>query len=224
MRRELSIIIPAAGTGRRMKSYGPKPLIELSESHTVIGRQQYILQRAYPKAEIIIVVGYEADTVMKSLSPNVKPVENEHYDTTNVVRSIGMGLRIASHNSVLIVYGDLVFNTPAIQIVGGNSVALVDNRGMIGEEEVGATIVDGRITRLSYDLETRWAQIVYLTGKELEIFKRVAWNREHSRWFGFEALNKVIEIGGNIRAIEPKNMKIAEIDTSKDIERARSIL
>lgn len=223
MKRELSIIIPAAGMGRRMKSYGPKPLIELNEKHTVISRQQYILQREFPTAEIIVVVGYEADSVIRGLRPGVKPVENEMFETTNVVRSIGMGLRIANHKKVLIVYGDLVFNSAAIRIIGGQSVAVVDSRKQIGDDEVGVTVVDGRITQFAYDLETKWAQIVYLTGRELEIFKGIVWNRDNSRWFGFEALNKVVGGGGSIRAIEPKNMKVAEIDTSKDIENARQI-
>jgi choline kinase len=224
LQNQLSIIIPAAGMGRRMKSYGPKPLIELSERYTVIGRQQSILQKEYPSAEIIVVVGHESDKVMNHLGPNVKPIENENFETTNVVRSIAMGLRIASHPCVLIVYGDLVFNPAAIRIAGGQSVALVDSNKQIGEEEVGLTIVDGRITHFAYGLETKWAQIVCLTGRELGMFRTIVKNRDNGRWFGFEALNAVIGKGGSIRAVEPKNTRIAEIDTSKDIEIARRIL
>ena len=36
----ISIIIPAAGVGRRMKSYGPKPLIKVGNS-TIIKNQIY---------------------------------------------------------------------------------------------------------------------------------------------------------------------------------------
>lgn len=221
--KELSIIIPAAGMGRRMKSYGPKPLIELDGRQTVIGRQINILQREYPLAEIIAVLGHEADAVMQHLKGGVKPVENENFETSNVLRSIGMGLRIASHKNVMIVYGDLVFNPTAIRVGADYSLAVVDSHNQLDEEEVGVTVVDGRITQFAYDLDTKWAQIVCLTGRELELFKREAWNREHSRWFGFEGLNAVIEKGGNIRAVEPKGMKLVEIDTSKDIEKARLI-
>lgn len=223
MSNNLSIIIPAAGMGRRMKSYGPKPLVELTPAETVIGRQQNILKKEYPDSEIIVVVGYEADTIVKYLRPDVKSVENENYETTNVVRSLGMALRAVTHDRVLIVYGDLVFNKSAVRITEGRTVAVVDSKGRMTDEEVGVTIVGSRITRFSYDLEKKWGQIVYLTGRELEMFKRVTWNRDYSKWFGFEALNKVIELGGNIRAVEPRRMKIAEIDTSKDIETARFV-
>lgn len=223
-RRKISIIIPAAGPGRRMKSYGPKPLIDLGNRTTVVGRQQTILRQEFPLSEIIVVVGHEADVVMRHLHAGVKPVENENFETTNVVRSIGMGMRLASYNDVLIVYGDLVFNKEAVRIVGGPSVVTVDNSHRIDDEEVGLTVVDGRVTQFAYDLETKWAQIAYLTGRETEIFRKAVWDRDHSRWFGFEALNKVVEKGGTIRAVEPRGMKVAEIDSSKDIDRAKMVV
>jgi UDP-N-acetylglucosamine pyrophosphorylase len=36
---DLSIIIPAAGVGYRMKSYGPKALIEVSKNTSIIEKQ-----------------------------------------------------------------------------------------------------------------------------------------------------------------------------------------
>lgn len=207
-----------------MKSYGPKCLIDLDGHQTVLGRQIHILKKEYPLAEIIVVVGHEADLVMKNLNSAVKPVENENFMNTNVARSLAIGLRIASYENVLIVYGDLVFSPQAVRVVGSNSTAVVDTALRMNEDEVGATIADGRITRFAYDLRTKWAQIVYLKGRELELFKKVVWNRERNRWFGFEALNKVIDAGGLIRAVEPRGMALAEIDTSKDIERARLVL
>lgn len=222
--RDLSIVIPAAGMGRRMKSYGPKPLIELPGRETVIGRQLRILRSSFPRADVVVVVGYEAERVIKSLPSGIKVVENEFHAETNVVRSIGMGLRVASHNNVLLAYGDLVFNQDAIgwACSDGSSV-LVDSRGQIGEDEVGVAIVKGRVTNLSYGLPIKWAQIAYLTGRELELFKRVAWDPERKRHFGFEALNAVIDAGGRIGAIEPRGMRIAEIDSSRDIESARRV-
>ena len=71
IRGEISIVIPAAGMGRRMKSYGPKALIPLpsdktnprtgesrGENITLIERQIHILIDCYPNAEIFIVVGF----------------------------------------------------------------------------------------------------------------------------------------------------------------------
>ena len=43
----LSVIIPAAGMGRRMKSYGPKGLISLN-GPSVLERQLKIVWKIYP--------------------------------------------------------------------------------------------------------------------------------------------------------------------------------
>jgi choline kinase len=225
--RDLSIIIPAAGIGRRMKSYGPKPLIELSGFETVLSRQLRILRETFPKADIVVVVGYEAERIIRTLplGMRLKVVENERYDETNVLRSIGMGLRAINHTNVMVIYGDLVFNSEAVTWATSNgSSLLVDTKGQIDEEEVGTTVVDGRVTNLSYGLDTKWSQIMYLTGRELDLFKRMAWNSDRRMWFGYEALNMVVDNGGNLRAIEPRGVRVAEIDSSKDIERARAII
>jgi choline kinase len=221
----LSIIIPAAGTGKRMKSYGPKPLIELSNRQTILSRQLKILDKYYPDAEVIIVVGFECEQIIRQLPRYVKVVENENYEETNVARSIGMGLRAAnSNNNALIVYGDLVFNGNAIKtVVGGESVVVVDNSKRMSDEEVGVATVDGRVTHFNYGLSTKWAQIVFLTGKELEIFRNIS-TAEHARkWYGFEVLNGVMAGGGKLRTTEPRRMKVVEIDSSRDIEAARRI-
>lgn len=226
----LSIIIPAAGAGRRMKSHGPKPLIELPASgspgrghETVIGRQIRVLREVFPGAEIVVVVGHEAERVIRSLPAGVKVVENELYADTNVIRSVGMGLRVASHGSVLVVYGDLVFNAQAVGWASRcGSAVLADSRGLIDRDEVGLTAVDGKVTHFSYGLLTKWAQVAYLTGRELEIFRKIAWNTDRRRSLGFEALNELIEGGGHLRVAEPAGMWIAEIDCTKDIEKVRS--
>lgn len=221
--KELTTIILAAGKSKKIKSYIPKSLIKLDSKHTVISRQIKIIRKEYPFSEIIVVVGYEADLIMKHLDSEVKFIENENYETTNMVRSIAMALRITSFNNILIIYGDLVFNPNVIRIVGNISVGVVDNNSFMGENEVGVIVHNGKITHFAYDLTTKWAQIIYLTGYELELFRKTVWNHNHYRWFSFEAINKVIEAGGNIRAVEPKGMNIVEIDTLKDIERARLI-
>ena len=66
--RGLSVIIPAAGMGRRMKSYGPKALIEINKNGTtIIERQINLLWKVYPGAEIFVVIGFEGEKIRKSL-------------------------------------------------------------------------------------------------------------------------------------------------------------
>ena len=85
---ELSVIIPAAGMGRRMKSYGPKGLISLN-GPSVLERQLKIVWKIYPKADITIVAGFQADLISERIRKKypVRIVRNVEYETTNVARS-----------------------------------------------------------------------------------------------------------------------------------------
>ena len=91
--KNLSVIIPAAGMGRRMKSYGAKCLISLNGS-TVLERQIKIIWRVYPEAEITIVTGFQADLVSERIRKKypVRIIRNTDYEDNNVSRSIFLGL------------------------------------------------------------------------------------------------------------------------------------
>jgi NDP-sugar pyrophosphorylase family protein len=222
--RNLSIIIPSAGMGRRMKSYGPKPLIEISGRETVIGRQVRLLRAEFPLAEVVVAVGYESDRIMRGVPDGVRIVENELYECTNVARSIGMALRVALRPDVLIVYGDLVFTASALSgFAAGCSSVLVDSCGRMGADEVGVMAVRGSVTHMSYGLPVKWGQMCYLTGRELDVFRKSVLNPDTNRKLGFEVLNRVIDAGGRIRAVEPSDFRLVEIDTSQDIDEARRI-
>jgi choline kinase len=221
---KLSIIIPAAGMGRRMKSYGPKALIPLHNGETVLSRQIKLVRSVYSQAEIIVVVGFEAEKIRKTVDYNIKVVYNDAFEITNVARSIYLGLSASNCDNTLIIYGDLVFNTSAlIPCTSNSSRALVDSQGRFGKTEVGVTVIDGKISTFSYGLPVKWGQMVYLQGNEVELFKKLLSNKKTVKFFGFEILNVMLNNGGILQAIEPPGLQIAEIDTSKDIETARRI-
>ena len=222
-RDALSIIIPAAGIGRRMKSYGPKSTINLGNGEVVISRQIALLRDEFPNAEIIVVTGFEHDRVVRALPKGVHTVYNNAYKDCNVAYSIYVGLEACSYTDNLIVYGDLVFNRETLQELPNKSFVICDNKEQMRETEVGVTVIDGTATQFSYGLPTKWAQIAYLQEAESEMFYHFAYPKNKHKLFGFEILNLIINNGGTLHAIEPNGMCIAEIDTSKDIELARRI-
>ena len=48
----IDIVIPAAGLGKRMKSYGPKSLIKIKQNLTIIENQFKIIKNTIPNANI----------------------------------------------------------------------------------------------------------------------------------------------------------------------------
>ena len=222
---DISIIIPAAGAGRRMKSYGPKPLIKIGNC-TIIKNQISLLKSYIPDASIILVCGFKAERLMSEAPDHILKVENEFYEHTNVSRSIGMGLRVAGNSSkVLIVYGDLVFNSATIKNLPLKESCILVTDESMGHDEVGCILNDeGVLTNLMYDLPAKWGQITLFTGKELRLLKQLCWNEKNNTKFGFEIINQIISKGGIFRCIYHEEIKIVDIDSSKDIQKAKEIL
>jgi len=209
-----------------MKSRGPKPLIKITENTNILQNQIKNIQNSFDDHTIVLVCGFEADKLMNESPSNFVKVENEHYEDTNVARSVGIALRaIDRMERVLIIHGDLVFNERALEILKYNTSAIFALGDFIGEEEVGCIINEkGNLEHLMYDLPHKWSQIAYFQGKELAYLKEIVWNRNNNRLFGFEIINKVIEKGGRFKCDYIKDIKIVDVDTSKDIQKARQIL
>lgn len=220
----IDIIIPAAGLGRRMKSYGPKSLIKIKKNLTVIDHQLKIIKNTIPNANIILVSGFESDYLMNNTPNDIIKVENERYEQTNVVRSIGLGLR-ASQRDVLIIYGDLVFNSECIENINFNRSSILIGDNMMKESEVGCIFNNSdKLESMMYDLEHKWSQMIFLKGKELEIFKKICWNTDNYSMFGFEAINDLLSMGGIVNVCHHKDAKAIDIDSSKDLEKVSQIL
>lgn len=216
----LSIIIPAAGMGRRMKSYGPKALTDLNGNQTLIERQIKLLSKSYPYAEIFIVIGFESEKIIDKLKQykKIRFIHNPIHETSNVLYSTGLALNACVTDSALVVYGDLIFNKETIRRLDDKtSKVIVENKGLMKSSEVGVAAQDGEVKNFSFGLTCKWGHIVYLSGKELQIMKSVSRKIECSQWLGYEGLNYVLSNGGKFSYLSPKNMKIIEIDVAKDL-------
>ena len=218
---ELSVVIPAAGIGQRMKDKNPKSLIQLPD-YTLIEHQIETIWSQFPKAEIIIVTGFSSYKVENAIQNYpVRVVYNPIFETTNVAFSIGLGLRATVSNHVLIIHGDLFFNKESIShIVDGNSKILVDTAKTFDNREVGFVIDENtKVTNLSYGLPQKWAQITYLKGRELDLFKPICYNEDAVRWFGYEALNAMLEKGGVLETHEVNSSYVIDLDTQQDVQK-----
>ena len=216
--KKLSVIIPVAGMGHRMKSYGPKCLFPTSKNRTILERTLTNVKKVFPYSEIIVIVGFEADKIIKTLPSYVRVVENQLYEQTNIVESLRLALNNCIHDNVLIIHGDLIFNIYTLNdITSEGSCAIVDTQDRFGNNEIGVNIFDNKITNFSYGLSSKWAQIIYLTGNELDSFKNLCSQRDKNKMYMFEILNMVIDQKGSIQAREPKGMQIVEIDSLKDL-------
>lgn len=214
----LTVIIPVAGMGHRMKSYGPKCLLPANTRETILDKTIANIEREYPYSDIIVVVGFESEKVIKSLPHNIRIVENKQFEETNIAESIRIGINASSTDKLLIVYGDLVFNVYSIRdLTSDGPCAVVDSKDRFKEEEIGVTVVDGCITNFAYGLPKKWSQIAYFENESFEILKTLCSDKRKSKLYPFELFNIIINNGITIKAKEPKGMLIREIDSLKDL-------
>lgn len=222
----LTIIIPTAGEGSRMKAYGTKSLIKIKDNLTILEYQVQLVRRQFGvNVTIIVVSGFESDKIVAHSPEKIIHIENERYVDTSVVHSIGLGLKATITNRVLIIYGDLVFNHFTLtQPLENKSLLFIDTSNTMTENEAGCIITDDRIENLMYDLPNKWAQITYVTGKELKLLTQYACNPLYEKWLGFELMNLLISKGGRFFKASPPNIATNDIDCSKDITIAQGII
>jgi len=222
---DTSVIIPCAGLGRRMKCFGSKSLLDLGNGQNIINRQINIVRKMLPFVDIIVITGPESAKVEAALPKSVRVIENCEYATTNVARSIAIGLKASVTEKVLIVYGDLVFSSNIFQYLNRNtSCILIDDNNYMKDGEVGIILDEhGNLSRMAYGLPNKWMQILWITGKEIDILKSVAYNRDYDKHFGFELLNLAVDNGAKLKGIFPQGCKIIDVDTSGDIAIAQRI-
>jgi len=215
----VAFVIPSAGIGYRLKAVGPKSLIRLDGGLTILEHQLLTILRVYPNSEILYVVGFEnyKFNEYKKKYP-IRLIYNSLYDKTNVLYSIGLGVQATTLRKIVVVYGDLVFNSPTItNIHAGGSKVVIDTRQQISKEKVGVVLNKGVVTNFAYGVEPKWAQIAYLTGLELDLFEETALDNKKRGWYGHESLNYVIDNGGKLTIFESPDIEISEIRSKKDI-------
>ena len=215
---EITVVIPVAGMGHRMKSYGPKCLLQANQKETILEKTISNIKREYPNSDIIVVVGFESNKVINSLPHYVRIVENPNFEETSIVESIRLGINASANKNLLLVYGDLIFNVYSIRNIEKNGTCVItDSKSRFKDDEVGVTIVQEKVTMFAYGLEKKWSQIGYFEGEAFDMLKKLCSDKKKSRLYPFEIFNMMIETGVNISAIEPKGMIIKEIDSLKDL-------
>lgn len=225
---KLNIIILSAAASRGMKVYGPISLFSIN-NQTLLEKQITTINKNHPNSDIYVVIGYMDFRVRNKLwgkFPNVRFVNNPLYDKTNAVYSIRLALDNILPGPVLIIHGDIVFNSPCVKdIVGKKSSLLVDNNGKFKKNKVGVNIVKNKIVHISYNIQDyKWGQISYFNNKELKMLKKIAFDEELNKNITlYEAIKKIIENNGNFISFEPKNKRILEINNFKDLEKAKKI-
>lgn len=215
----VQVIILAAGAGARTRSYEPRCLLKYN-GKTLLDYQLSAIQANLFKYEVCIVGGIEANKIIKKLDKNVRFVENQKHDETNSGESLRLAVNNSLLNNILFFHGDLIFHDKILSNINfDKSFILVDSSEKISEKEVGVTIVNNKLTVMTYNLPTKWCQIAYFNKNETEILRKLLIKQdfETKHLLTFEIINKMLEFDADIECIDIGDNFIKEIDSLKDI-------
>ena len=215
----LSVAILAAGCGSKIKSYEPRSLLKIN-SKSLIEHQLSTINNYFKDVEIITVVGCHANKVIKKIKNSTRVVENQIYNETNSSESLRLAFNNASCKNFMFVHGDILFNESCINVDYSQSFVIIDTEDYIKDQEIGLTMIGGRLSILSYGLPTKWGQMAFFTGKEYKILTSLfnKYEDKDKKRLSFEIINEVIQLGGSFQCYEPKNKNLLEIDRIKDIQ------
>ena len=208
-----AFVLLHAGPGKGMRELGPRACLKL-DGEPLVARQVRVLRESVPGAEVVVVVGCDAQRVLRAVPAGVRVVENERWAETGTLRSACLGLRAAPGDAV-VVYGDLLFDhAAALDLDRPGSVVLVDG----GEGGVGVNEARGRVTHMDYGRPNRWAQMVRLAAQAAAALVRCGEPEAARPLLLHEGLNRLADQGVALRAARCSG-RADEIDTPADYRR-----
>lgn len=209
-----------------MRSFGPKALLRAGQE-TVLQRQIRLVRSVWPSPDVVVVLGSQSERVRKTLPRGVRAVLNPEPETTSVTRSIGLGLEAATHPRALVLYGDLVFNTAAVEMFTRVSpdVSAVLVASCVGDyvkNAVGLCYAGRFAGHFSYGLSHTWQHMIYLAPGDKELFQAHALDYKNRKLLGHEILNKMVETGSKFLTVSSSAARVSKIDSGKDWETIKS--
>lgn len=236
----MKAVILAAGSAMRLRPITdtiPKCLIPVG------GRP--LLQRtidalcAYGIHDIIIVVGYQAQSVI-SFCTNVYPempftwVENPLFGSTNNAYSLLLARRHVSDQEMILLDGDILFDPRLIGHLLSSShknILLLRSTRSLGAEEIKvAADSENRVRTISKEIHPHTASgesigIERFSREAVQRLFIILQRRVHDElrtdeWYE-ASFQEFIDNGGELYAVETAGLACIEIDTVMDIETAK---
>lgn len=208
----LDVVIPAAGRTRD----GCPGALRNVRGEPLVHRQLRLLRATLPRCRVVVVTGHHAELVERVLPRGVVRVRNRDYATTNVARSVAVGLG-RCRGPALVVYGDLVFNAAAVAAFRRQRTpAVLVEPDAARKGEVGVNVVGGRAAYFSYGLPVRWCQMAYLDARCNGLFCEYAWRPQAARWLGHEVLNLLAE-RAEFAALAAAGAAVRDVDSAGDL-------
>jgi CDP-glycerol glycerophosphotransferase len=226
----LSVVILAAGAGRRLGRPFPKVVTPLVGLGTILDTQLAALRSTFgPAVPISVVVGFGADALIAAC-PTFTYVRNDRWEHTDTAYGLGCALRGRPTTGVLWLPGDVVCDAAVLEALGGpmaagESCAVVT--GMSNRANAVRFTLDpeGRLRQLAPGLREglgELAGINYVAPADRARFIAALESCAHSGRAEY-ALALAIAGGMWVHPVEVDGSLLVDVDTDGDLRRAERL-
>ncbi len=233
----MTYIILAAGKGNNLQPLTlkyPKTSYKLDENTTVLQRMVRSIRKLDKNAEIVVVVGYLADTIKQELTEeNVKFVMNPFYEVTNSISSVWFARDYLERENVAIVHGDAVFSDEIIEkylVRPTNYPYVLVDSSYVKPGTYNAVTRDGQVLVMSKKLESFTAKYCCMTKLDpvssrllkQEIDKMINGNM-YDQFFEDSLVQMIMFHDFQLFCSDIAGMQWAEVDSVDDLLTAQKI-
>lgn len=213
---DLAIILLCSGVPYGMKTYGPKQLLPTKFGCTLIEHQINVISSLYKNSELIVVLGYEADKIIKR-RPKARIIENQLFETTADAEQLRLAMNSTNKRNLLIISGDLFFNEDALHF-NRKKTCVLSSEKTRNKNEIGASVNGENLLFLSYEIrDIKWDNIIFIHERNYSHLYNITHNRENSVLYLSEIINEMLKKDIQIQNITNKYSIAHKIDTSNDI-------
>lgn len=210
----IAVILLSAGTGDRISKKGTRSLYKIGDCR-LIDHQVDTIKGKFPEADIITVLGFQADKVIRNRHSFCRVVENQRFQDTASGESLRLAVNNTCKNKIIVMHGDLYFDHTVFDCIDFNYSGVVTAK--MDTKEVGLVSDTGVVTSFAYGLPIKWGQIAYFCGNELKILSELLNSSNCSKLWTHEILNKIVDNKGILQCYHTES-QILEIDNPRDIE------
>lgn len=222
----VSVILLGENHGYRMKSYGPISLIKVGNK-TVLEHQVEIITGTFPKVEILLCCGFDANKVSsfvrnKLYGVNIRILENQLFNNSNCCESVRLCLNNTMNDKIIICNGELIFNHYHLeQLSLEQSSVLSQEQNPDKNLDVNIISNNGCVENMSLGLmSSYWCEMMSLVDeKNIRQFMKILSPPEYKNKLLFEAINDLSD-KTNIKVVDILKPPVKKINNIKSFKKA----
>lgn len=218
---KINAIIVASEITRGMKSIGPKSLLKVKKTLSIVEYQILELKKHYPGINVTVSVGFESEKMIKVLEKyKVNILHNEDFVSSNQVKAILDYVKEYDETNLLVIHSGVLFK---------QKFGILNNRSpsclyMLDKHKVNFNIGCNGLSEMSYlffDLPEKWSECVFFDQQTIRNIMDLSKKREIKQLYTFELINMLIEVGQHFSRTTIKKNNIMKVSNIKDLPRAK---